>query len=727
MSSQIDDFSNPMHIVRLKEVMNEFNIPINIIDEVLYNLTEEVPDRVKKQAKKLGLVWKRVGYGKEGEKGITHKVEDDKLVPVGDDKKSPDKSGGAGETPPEKPKITKIDTNPFSADSEAEAEKKEKEFKNKVNQIESKSLKNILNKNTASYTKVAPYLNDKEKEIYDKLLNDLVDLVQMEDGEEKVAAARRIVDEYKLERNVNGKKVYVKGIAYEARKILGMGNKNNTGGVDIIRDTIENALGEKIPGEVKATDAKQEVMTTSKPDLGKKSIRTASDIPDIKQIFDDKIFEGIGEEFHQLHIATDPNTGEVLLPSSDHSEEYLRQSIEDNVALAKTIDKLKELEKSQNVSPKLRESLENHQKRLQGLVAKPPVDENGDKLDIKIPSEEARDYVEKSYGELVEKMALESPEITKAMMKNMAEMYLYDSEIAGGEECYLPSHGSFPSGDKIKKTQGVNGVEKVQSVSVKFGKTGKYGSYGFPGETGQYQKYHPDEKYRNRNGSRPGDDGFEIGVNNDLIDDDVQFDKLIEESGLAAVISDTEELKSVVKEMLEVTRTLKKNNNYIQNPKGIAAAIRKKYRDNKGNWNPPEKEEEYLNYRKIPSGLNQMKLMKKELLAKNAELSKRLSKIVDYDNLRRTLGEDNANVAMKGPMEMINILTFCGTLRTSGGLPAISHNHQEIKDGKLVSETESGSDNPKLWKFTLRAFDDRGGGLISSFNSARINYDTEEI
>ena len=78
-------------------------------------------------------------------------------------------------------------------------------------------------------------------------------------------------------------------------------------------------------------------------------------------------------------------------------------------------------------------------------------------------------------------------------------------------------------------------------------------------------------------------------------------------------------------------------------------------------------------------------------------------------------------------MQLMNVLTFAGTLNTSNGLTAIEHNHQEIKDGKLEMDTENGSPNPKLWKFTFRAFDDRGGGLLASYNGNRIKYDTEEV
>jgi len=87
---------NALHIVQLRESMEELNLPSKVIYEVIENLINEVdntvPDKVKKKAKQLGLIWKRVGYGKEGEEGITHKVEDGKLVPV-EDGKSVAKSG----------------------------------------------------------------------------------------------------------------------------------------------------------------------------------------------------------------------------------------------------------------------------------------------------------------------------------------------------------------------------------------------------------------------------------------------------------------------------------------------------------------------------------------------------------------------------------------------------------------------------------------------------------
>ena len=81
------------------------------IDYAIKTLLFEAPKKpanpeIAKQAKKLGLVWKRVGYGKEGEKGITHKVKDGKLEPVDDKEPEDDKEKGGEEK--EEPKATVV-------------------------------------------------------------------------------------------------------------------------------------------------------------------------------------------------------------------------------------------------------------------------------------------------------------------------------------------------------------------------------------------------------------------------------------------------------------------------------------------------------------------------------------------------------------------------------------------------------------------------------------------
>ena len=63
----------------------------------------------------------------------------------------------------------------------------------------------------------------------------------------------------------------------------------------------------------------------------------------------------------------------------------------------------------------------------------------------------------------------------------------------------------------------------------------------------------------------------------------------------------------------------------------------------------------------------------------------------------------------------INIISMGSLLNTSNGLSVIEHNHQVIDNDGLHSETDRGTNNLKDWKFQFRAFDGRGGGLLSGF------------
>ena len=165
----------------------------------------------------------------------------------------------------------------------------------------------------------------------------------------------------------------------------------------------------------------------------------------------------------------------------------------------------------------------------------------------------------------------------------------------------------------------------------------------------------------------------------------------------------------------------------IKGKKGLkrdAAKLRKKHRDSKGNWDSPENEKEYLKLRKIPSAWKQLNLHKQKIQELEDKLAKEMEDTIDTDVLSDLVGGDNARQIMKGPGIMVSALTFSSTLRTSNGLDVIEHNHQEIKDGKYESHTDTAADgtpNLKNWKLTWRAWDGRAGGLIASFNSEREN------
>ena len=520
------------------------------------------------------------------------------------------------------------------------------------------------------------YMSDEDKQLFEDFKNDFIKLQSNPSKE----FAQQMVEKYGLEASSGAKpKVYMRNINFEARKILGQ-NK----ATEFIKDTLESSLGTSLRGATKGVNVKQEVVTTSKPELTTK--RTSKDDEGVRKFFDRSPYDRLDGNFHQMFGPTGED-GNLLLPSSKHSKEYFRQSITENKALDKTISKLEELEKTENVSPKIREALIKHGNNLKNIY------KNYD-----IPSQEASQAIGDSYATMAETINVESPTLAGAMMKNMAEMALYDTELAGGEEVYLPSHGSFPSGDKLRVTRdGNNRVERVASVSVKYGRAGKFGSFGFPGETGQYQKYHPNPEYRERLNSRPGDEGYNLGVKDDIIRSDEQMNKLINESGLGEAIKDKNKLVSTIRQNLDEIDKLKEEIGYIQN----AAEAR---RDGK------------------PPAWKQLNAVKKKIEEIEKRLAKDIEESVDKEKLIELVGSDNTSVMLSRPACMITGLTFSGTLRSSNGLPVIEHNHQEIKDGKYESHTDTakdGTNNMKLWKLTWRAYDSRAGGLIASFNSDR--------
>jgi hypothetical protein len=91
----VPDFNNKQHVYALQNYLIEQGMLTEDVDYAIKTLLGEAPDKptnpkIAQQAKKMGLVWKRNGYGPKDKKGITYKVDNDKLVPV-DDKKDDDK------------------------------------------------------------------------------------------------------------------------------------------------------------------------------------------------------------------------------------------------------------------------------------------------------------------------------------------------------------------------------------------------------------------------------------------------------------------------------------------------------------------------------------------------------------------------------------------------------------------------------------------------------------
>ena len=557
-----------------------------------------------------------------------------------------------------------------------------------------KNLENLFTGESASVKNVFEYLSDEDKQQFRDFEDDYRTLVSIEDEEQRKNQAEKMVTKYGLDSNKGSDepnpKLYMRKVSPDARKILsGEGNKTS----EELRDTIENALGTSLKGATKGgTNVKQEVTTTSKPDIGgenKEFIRKAEQDASVREIFSIESFSGLNSSMHEI-MGPVGEDGNLVYPSSENSKAYLKHSIEQNKSLEKTIEKLAQLEESDNVKPSVRKALETHKENMNRILN-----------EYDIPSKEASEAVGSSYAIMAETLNEESGVLAGAMMKNMAEMALYDTEIANGDEAYLPSAGNFPSGDKIRVDRDGKGVvEKIAAVSVKYGKSGKFKAYGFPGETTQYQKFHPNPEYRDRLHSRPGDDGYDLGVKDKIVDNPLAIKQIISESGFGDAIQDEDKLIEVIQSMKSKIQEIKKEIGYIQN-----SAEAK--RDGK------------------PTAKKQIGSQKKKIAEIEKELASEMANYIDRDKLSELVGKDNARLLLSRPQCMICGLTFGSTLTTSNGLDVIEHNHQEIADGKYITKTdtaESGQTKSlKNWALTWRAYDDRAGGLIAGANAERID------
>jgi hypothetical protein len=475
--------------------------------------------------------------------------------------------------------------------------------------------------------------------------------------------AEALVEKYKLSQNPNGKKLYVGIIAGNSRKILGEGNAL----VNELSEVLNKFVPLKELGN-KSKKAQDKLAGASKPGL--KTIRKSDDDdPGVKKLFSNPPYDRLKERFHQVFGPID-NKGNLLRPSSKYSTEYFRQSVSENESLDNTIEVLKELESQGIASPGVRKSLERHKKRMQDIA----------KNFNNMKPEERRAAVEQSYSDMAREMHNADPDMARGLMKNMAEMALYDSELAGGDEVYLPSDGSFPSADKMRVDRDGKGVvEKVAGVSVKFGKNGAV--YGFPGESSQYQKFHPDEDKRTHMRNRVGHKGHALGVRDDLIQNKSKFNKMLKESGLSETIKNPEVVRT---KLLEIQEKINK--------------LRSQVEDENGKYTKKD-----------------LVKIRKQLEEANKEAIDVLNENVDVEKLEEIMGKANAREFMKGGAHAINIIAMASVLNTSDGLSVLEHNHQTIDKDGLHSETDKGTANLKDWDLKFRGFDNRGGGLICGF------------
>jgi len=381
VSTGIPDLTNEQHLMKLWDILKEHNWNIDARVELLKNLDEQVKKRYYQTDKgQKAPEGAKVGVGPEG--GTYYWSNPDGSA--ADEKDIPKEEPQDDEQPMTKSKEV--------ADFEDRVEK------NKFLSEEQKELAREANK--------------KIEVIYDDNAT----------PEQKKEAVNWLIENMKLSTNAktktNNRKAYFNIFGGE-RKVIS-GNAGTAKSEDLIK-RIEEVLGEPLD-VVNVKGIKDKISSAAKPDLGKENI--------VKHPFEDKYLQELHER-PPLDKIRDNNTGvfavkdedgKPKVPSSEHSKEYLRQSF-DNPSLDATIKACEEEAAKNNIDPKVATTLKDHKKELDRIYN-----------EMEVPSQEASDAILKAYNKLMVDLNNADSDMVGAIMKQQAEMALYQSEIAKGDD-----------------------------------------------------------------------------------------------------------------------------------------------------------------------------------------------------------------------------------------------------------------------------------------------------
>ena len=357
-----------------------------------------------------------------------------------------------------------------------------------------------------------------------------------------------------------------------------------------------------------------------------------------------------------------------------------------------------------------------------------------------VPSKEAEKEVKRLNARLMDDLHNSFPDIASGMAKQFAENALVTQEIAAGDEVYMPSQGTFPGGDKILVTRNGAVMEAVAGVSVKFGRASKNTQiYGFPGEAQSMANFaeidrRPDETeeqyeqrkqdVRTRNGKYVGQEGYLLGVRDDIINDENKFNEVLTQSGLDEAVTDKKKLHELNKEIhAEIERYIEEQRKLGRSEKSIRIALQKHMKG----W---MKENNIQN--RFEECIDRSKLTEKMTGSTDGNYT-------DEDGNEQK--HDNTGLAQKcNPLEFIGITSFASSVREGKGMPSLLWNHQSYEDGEYHSETTNPADTDMTdlsnWGFSSRlwATSSRdGGGILATGTGekklrgkALRNTDTEE-
>lgn len=654
----------------------------NLMEQMFFEkLSSDPRSQAHQQALKQGL--KHLGggsYGKELGQPATHKIDDtNKLVviPPEEREKPKDasrptpakKSAGAGAPAKKIPAST-----PASKPARAQSTYSTDDFSNDLKSRLDVSLSKF-NK-SAQAAKMEATLGSDFRRFYGRL-NDIAKMsrgpkrrAQLEDliGNFNVIMGNGKIYANHFTKNVGLYKVFGDRIGKDAQFFLDMAAQE---GIDLTQSTD------------KKESAKQYLAGQSKPNYGKPH---RYDDPNVRELFtSNPVLDDLEPRYKSVFGPTGAD-GSLMRSGGKNAKSYFEHSVNSNVGVDKTITELNSFAERSGQRPDDVTGYAGVAKSLQTYRANMKVALS--KFDA-MPPKAREELVGQVYAKLAHDMHMADAEVASSIMKNMAEMALYDSEIAAGHEAYLPSEGTFPTGDKIVVTRNGTKVERIETISVKYGKNSAR-SYGMPGEASKVCLYHPDPKMRDLLDSRAGRIGYEVGISGNIIHDESNFRNFTRMSGFDKCFDkdQLDKLRQYGVEMTLITKKFKKNHpNAKSNGELPAGQL---------------------------GGLENDAAMQKAW----AKVNKML-KTGNQENLTELLGEYNYRQMLKpgkNAMVFYSMLAFGAAVRTSDGFPTVLHNHQEYSDGQFISETDVGSNQLRDWQTMFTPYGDRAGGLKVGFN-----------
>lgn len=473
-------------------------------------------------------------------------------------------------------------------------------------------------------------------------------------------------------------------------KILGEGTKSIISTINKIAEYME------LPEDNNKMAIELEAV--AKPDLGSQNIRSVykktakgftEEVNDInvERLFQTPPLDRIETpKFKSLFGPLDDN-GNLLTPSSNNSKEYLKFSIENNISIDNTINVLERYASEGKISPNLANSVKSHKQKMNDILN-----------NMEIPSEEAAVAVDASYATMFDELMKQNQDLASRMLKQFAEMRLYDSEIAKGDEAYLPGDGSFPAGDKLVFKNGAGGTERVSFVSVKYGKNGDV--YGCPANSKALQTLHPDPNKRNRQGQYIGESGYTLAINDELVEDEETT-----KSTIKSMISEMPDIQGILseEEITKIAETVFKTKERVGQ---LKSKYEKDGKVDKVGWAKLQKD-----------------LLKDSTMI---ELNKNMQELISVEKFTKMIGSRNGKVSAKydfGAAHFMSGLCFANQVVTSNGYEGVTHNKQYYDNGVLESATVAGTTDRDEWYINFRMYrtSGRAGG------GAQVSYIGKEL